>query len=270
MVGLSDTHCHLNLKTAFQEDFEAVLSRAWEAGLDRILIPGMELESSRLAVQLAERDERIFAAVGVHPNDASAWDASTLQELTRLAHHPKVVAIGEIGLDYYRDFAPRELQIEILEKQLELAANLRLPVILHNRDSLHDLRPILAEWRAGLVRSNNPLQARPGVFHAFAEDLATAFDLLDKSFLLGIGGPVTFKNAQDRQNVVSRLPLSAVLLETDSPYLAPQPHRGRRNEPAYVALVAEKVASLQQLSVSQVMEITSDNANRLFEWRNHS
>ncbi len=270
MVGLSDTHCHLNLKTAFQEDFDAVLSRAWEAGLDRILIPGMDLASSRLAVQLAESDERIYAAVGVHPNEASTWDASTLPEIATLAHHPKVVAIGEIGLDYYRDFAPPELQIGILTQQLELAASLRLPVILHNRNSLQDLWPIMAEWCTGLARSNSPLQARPGVFHAFAEDLPTACKLLEESFLLGIGGPVTFKNAQDRQSVVNGLPLSAILLETDAPYLAPQPHRGRRNEPAYVALVAEKIASLKQLSVSQVMEMTSSNANRLFEWRNHS
>ncbi|GAP14645.1 hydrolase, TatD family [Longilinea arvoryzae] len=270
MVGLSDTHCHLNLKTAFQEDFDAVLSRAWEAGLDRILVPGIELESSRLAVQLAESDERIFAAVGVHPNDATSWDASTLHEISLLAHHPKVVAVGEIGLDYYRDHAPRELQIEILKQQLDLAASLQLPVIVHNRDSMQDLWPILAEWHQGLVQSGNPLQARPGVLHAFGEDLPTASMLVDQSFLLGIGGPLTFKNALDRQTVVSGLPLSSILLETDSPFLAPQPHRGRRNEPAYVALVAEKIASLKNLTVSQVVEITSSNANRLFEWRHHS
>lgn len=267
MIGLSDTHCHLNLKTAFQEDFEAVIARAWEAGLDRILVPGIELETSKLAIQLAEKNERIYAAVGVHPNDACSWDASTLHELALLAGHPKVVAIGEIGLDYYRDHAPHDLQVEILKKQLELAADLRLPVILHNRDAFQDLWPILAEWHAGLVERDNPLQARPGVFHAFAEDLPAAFELLGKSFLVGIGGPVTFKNAPDRQSVVSGLPLSGILLETDAPFLAPHPHRGQRNEPAYVARVAEKIAALRQIPVSQVVEATSCNADRLFEWR---
>lgn len=270
MVGLSDTHCHLNLKTAFQEDFDTVLTRAWEAGLDRILVPGMELESSRLAVQLAESDERIYAAVGVHPNDALSWDTSTLQELTLLAGHPKVVAIGEIGLDFYRDHAPRDLQIEILKKQLDLAAALRLPIIVHNRDAMQEIWPLILDWLDGLARSANPLQAHPGVFHAFSEDLVTASRLCEKHFLLGIGGPVTFKNAKDRQNVVSGLPLSSIVLETDAPYLAPQPHRGRRNEPAYVALVAEKIAQIKQTSDSQIREITTNNADRLFEWRNHS
>lgn len=270
MVGLSDTHCHLNLKTAFQEDLAAVLSRAWGAGLDRILVPGIDLESSRLALELAESDRRIFAAVGVHPNDALTWSASTIRELARLAESPRVVAIGEIGLDYYRDHAPRETQVDILEKQLDLAANLRLPVILHNRDAMQDLWPLLARWHDKLVREGNPLQERPGVFHAYAEDLTTVSRLSEHAFVVGIGGPVTFKNAQDRQRVVSELPLSAVLLETDAPFLAPHPHRGRRNEPAYVALVAEKIAELKQLSVAQVVETTAGNADRLFEWRNYS
>lgn len=270
MVGLSDTHCHLNLKTAFQEDFEAVLSRAWEAGLDRILVPGIDVESSRLAIELAESDERIYAAVGVHPNDALSWDTSTLRELARLAGHPRVVAIGEIGLDYYRDHAPRDLQLEILKKQLDLAAEVRLPVIVHNRDAMHDLWPILAEWRKRLVLTGNPILNRPGVVHAFTEDLETASKLFESAFFVGIGGPVTFKNATDRQGMVSGLPLSSILLETDAPYLAPHPRRGRRNEPAYVALVAEKIAALQNLPVSRVIDITAGNASRLFEWSTNS
>lgn len=270
MVGLSDTHCHLNLKTAFQEDLEAVISRAWEAGLDRILVPGIDLESSRLALELAESDERIYAAVGVHPNDALTWDASTARELSRLAESPRVVAIGEIGLDFYRDHAPRETQVEILERQLELAADLRLPVILHNRAAMQDLWPLLAKWHDTLVREGNPLQERPGVFHAYTEDLPTASRLFERAFVVGIGGPVTFKNAQDRQSLVREIPPSAVLLETDAPFLAPHPHRGRRNEPAYVALVAEKIAELKQLSVAQVVETTAANADRLFKWRFNS
>lgn len=270
MVRLSDTHCHLNLKTAFQEDFDAVLARAWEAGLDRILIPGIDVEASRLAVELAEKDERIFAAVGVHPNDARSWNPATLQELTALARHPRVVAIGEIGLDYYRDHAPRELQIEILNKQLELAAALGLPVIVHNRDAMTDLWPILSAWQSTLAKTGKPLSSHPGVLHAYTEDEQTARKVIAQSFYVGIGGPVTFKNAPDRQKVVSELPMSSMLLETDAPFLAPHPHRGQRNEPAYVALVAEKIASLKQIPVDDVIDITAGNANRLFEWRNFS
>ncbi|HWQ04515.1 MAG TPA: TatD family hydrolase [Longilinea sp.] len=270
MFGLSDTHCHLNLNTAFQEDFESVLSRAWKAGLDRILIPGIDLETSRLAVQLAESDERIYAAVGIHPNEALTWNESTQQEISTLANHPKVVAIGEIGLDFYRNHAPRDLQIEILKKQLEISANMQLPVILHNRDAMQELWFILSEWHDGLSKEGNPINTHPGVFHAYADDLATANKLVEKSFFLGIGGPVTFTNALDRQQTTSGLPLSAVLLETDAPFLAPHPHRGRRNEPAFIALVAQKVAELKQVSESLIVEITSNNANRLFDWRNHS
>lgn len=270
MFGLSDTHCHLNLKTAFQEDFEEVLARAWETGLDRILIPGIDLETSRLAVEMAERDDRIYAAIGVHPNDALKWNEATRQDLMTLARHPKVVAIGEIGLDYYRDHAPRDRQLEILEIQLEMAASLELPVIIHNRDAIHDLWPILREWQSQLVQAGNPLKARPGVLHAYTEDLPTALAIIDRSFFLGVGGPVTFKNARDRQEIVRALPLSSILIETDAPYLAPHPHRGQRNEPGFVSQVAGQIASLKQLPVSEVVVITAGNANRLFEWRNRS
>lgn len=270
MFGLSDTHCHLNLKTAFQEDFGSVIARAWEAGLDRILVPGIDLETSRLAVQLAESDERIYAAVGIHPNEALSWESSTQQELMNLGNHRKVVAIGEIGLDFYRDHAPRDLQIEILQKQLEISARLQLPVVLHNREAMQELWSILAEWHNDLKEKENPIQSHPGVFHAFSDELSTANKLAEKSFLIGIGGPVTFTNALNRQKMVSELPLSAVLLETDAPYLAPHPHRGRRNEPAFVALVAQKIAELKQVPVTEVAEITSINANELFNWRNHS
>jgi len=219
---------------------------------------------------MAESDERIFAAVGIHPNEAQTWDSSTQQEITSLANHPRVVAIGEIGLDFYRDHAPRDLQIEILTKQLEISADLQLPVILHNRDAMQPLWSILAEWHHNLSSSGNPLQAHPGVCHAYSDDLFMAAKLMEKSFFIGIGGPVTFTNAAERQITLSGLPLAAILLETDAPYLAPHPHRGRRNEPAYVALVAQKVAELQRVPVTQVAEITSNNANRLFDWRNHS
>lgn len=270
MFGLSDTHCHLNLKTAFQEDFEGVLARAWETGLDRILVPGIDIETSRLAIELADQDERIFAAIGIHPNDALTWTSSTRQELVRLAEHPRVVAIGEIGLDYYRDHAPRDIQREILMIQLGIAAEFDLPVIIHNRQAFHDLWPILKEWHSQLIHSGSTIQARPGVLHAYTEDLSVAFDVIEESFLVGIGGPVTFTNAQERQLLVRDLPIDSILLETDAPFLAPHPHRGKRNEPAFVSLVAEKVAALKQMQLLDVINITAGNAYRLFEWRNGS
>ena len=187
-----------------------------------------------------------------------------------LAQNPKVVAIGEIGLDYYREHTPRDIQLEILKIQLELAASLELPVILHNRDAIHDLWPILQDWHSRLLHAGNPLNARPGVLHAYTGDLPTAIAAIDRSFLLGIGGPVTFKNAQDRQEVVRQLPLSSILIETDAPYLAPHPHRGQRNEPGFVSLIADQIALLKQIPTSEVVITTAGNANRLFEWRNRS
>lgn len=270
MSWLTDTHCHLNLNT-FQEDLEPVLERAWERGIDRILIPGIDVETSRTAVSLAERYEPLYAAVGVHPGDASTWTDDTSAILSELARHPKVVAIGEIGLDYYRDRAPRPLQRQVFHDQLELAAALELPVVIHNRKSLDDVWNELSTWQAALAQSAPELASRPGVLHSYDGPLAPAQQAIAKGFFIGISGPVTFKNAQERQDVVSALPLDHILVETDAPYLTPHPHRGRwPNEPAYVAFVAEKIAELHRLPLEAVTRTTGENAANLFNWRANS
>ena len=265
---LTDTHCHLFFD-AFDADREAVIRRARQDGVRVMLSLGVDVPSSQATVALAEAREGIYAAVGVHPNDAAkAWEGErTLEALRSLAASPKVVAIGEIGLDYYRDRTPRLTQWHVLRQQLDLAAELGLPVSLHNREATADFLGILREWVADLRDEGNPLAERPGVWHAFGGSEAEGRAALEMGFLLGIGGPVTFKNAPDRRAVVASLPLEGLLLETDAPFLAPHPYRGRRNEPAYVRLVAAQVAELHGVSIAEAAEATSRNAQKLFRWR---
>lgn len=264
-MALADTHCHLYL-SHFQQDLPEVLQRAWEHGLVRILAPGIDLETSRQAVALAEGHPNLFAAVGVHPNNALSWSADSLAELRDLAQHPKVVAMGEIGLDYYRERSPRSLQQDIFRRQLELAAGLQLPVIIHSRQAIEDLWATLLAWQEDLQRAGLALAGRPGVLHSYESTLEIAREAVDRHFLIGVSGPVTFRNAPERQRVIQNLPVESLLLETDAPYLAPHPHRGQRNEPAYVALIAEKVAELHQLPVSSIGTLTTRNADQLFAW----
>ena len=263
---LVDTHCHLNFE-AFDDDRQAVLERARQAGVERILNPGIDLPSSRAAVQLAERYPQVYAAVGVHPNEALSWTDETLQELRELAKHPKVVAIGEIGLDYYRDRAPQDEQRAIFSRQLLLAAEFDKPVIIHNREATEDVLKILTDWQMELVGGSPLLAQLPGVLHSFSYGEDAAREALRLNFFLGFTGPVTFRNAPDLQKLVSDLPLEKVLVETDAPFLTPHPHRGKRNEPAYVRLVAEKIAELHGLPFEIVANITSENAERLFRWQ---
>ncbi len=261
-----DTHCHLNFNL-FEQDLDQVLQRAWEHGLQRILVPAIDLATSRQVVALSEKDSRLYAAVGVHPNDASSWQTHTLDELRELACHPRVVAIGEIGLDYYRDRAPRELQQQVLLAQLELAVETGKPVVIHAREALSDLWPMLSSWQTALAGLQASLAERPGVLHSFDGSLEDAQRALAHGFLLGITGPVTYRNAPARQQLVAALPLAGLLLETDAPFLTPHPHRGKRNEPAYIPLIAEKIAELQALPISVIAATTTSNANRLFGWR---
>jgi TatD DNase family protein len=270
---LTDTHCHLDFNK-FDADRDEVLARAWEAGLTRILIPGITLSSSRAAVELADSHPKLFAAVGIHPNDVDQLHVDTLARLRELAKKPKIVAIGETGLDYYWDSAPHDHQQKVLQEQLALAAELRLPVILHSRekgDAPHgacaeDLIKILEEWVNRLRVEKNPLADRPGVLHSFSGSRETAQRAIQLGFYMGVTGPVTFKNAVKRQEIIAALPLERLLIETDAPYLAPHPHRGQRNEPAFVHEIADKIAQLNSRSLEEVAAITSANAARLFSW----
>lgn len=260
---LVDSHCHLDF-AQFDGDRDAVVQRAREAGVGFIVNPGCDLPSSRRAVDLAERYAEVYAAVGVHPHQAKTMSGEVIAELRRLARHPKVVAIGEIGLDFYRDLSPREVQALAFEQQLALAAELQLPVIVHSRDAHDQVMSALDHaWRAG-ARPAAWGAGRWCVLHAFSAGDEVARRALDLGLCIGVAGPVTFASARGLHAVARTLPLERVLTETDSPYLTPHPHRGERNEPARVSLVAEALAALHGLSVREVGRRTSDSARSLF------
>jgi TatD DNase family protein len=255
-VGLVDTHCHLDFEQ-FDVDRDAVLERAVAAGVTTLVNPAADIASSRRAVALAERCERVFAAVGVHPHEAATLDGAAMAELRHLAAHSRVIAIGEIGLDYYRDLSPRRQQMAAFEAQLDLAADLGLPVIVHQREAAEDVLAVLRGWRS---RSTG----RPGgVLHAFSGDMAMAREAIELGFGIGVAGPVTFTNARQLPDIVPQLPLDWLVIETDAPYLTPHPHRGRRNEPAYLPLVAHRVADLLGLKPDQLAARLAENAHRL-------
>jgi TatD DNase family protein len=255
-IQLVDTHCHLDFER-FDEDREEVVARAEAAGVTRIIVPSLDLENVHDVLALAERYRPVYAAVGVHPNSASDWEDGWLDRLRSLAAHEKVVAIGEIGLDYYWDRAPVSVQQHAFSSQLVLAAELDLPVIVHNREAGADVIRLLAE---------SPLSGRerPGVLHSFSAPWATAAAGLELGFFLGFTGPVTFKKADELRAIAVRVPLERLLVETDAPFLTPQPHRGKRNEPAYVRHVAGKLAEVHGCSLGELAAITTDNARHLF------
>jgi TatD DNase family protein len=263
---LVDTHCHLDFDR-FDDDRDQVLERALEFGIERILNPGIDLQSSHKAVQLSEKYSRVYASVGVHPNEALSWDESLLEALRDLTYHPKVVAIGEIGLDYYRDRSPKDLQRRVLRAQLELASERNLPVIIHNREATQDVLEQLVEWQKDLVVMGSPLADRPGVLHSYAYGMDSAARAMGSNFFIGITGPVTFRKAVALRETVANLPLEKLLVETDSPFLTPQPHRGKRNEPSYVRFVAQKIAELKNIDMDRLAQRTTSNADKLFNWR---
>jgi TatD DNase family protein len=270
---LADTHCHLDFE-AFDTDREAVIARARAAGVEKILNPGIDISSSRSAVELSRSYREVFAAVGVHPNEALTWDANSAKELQAMATQGRVAAIGEIGLDYYRQRAPAALQKEVFKQQLSLAAELGLPVIIHTRNAnadepaaMADVLDILSDWKLTLTARGLELAQRPGVLHSFSGDEEQAQRAAELNFWIGITGPVTFRNAPGLQRVVASLQVERLLVETDAPFLTPHPHRGKRNEPAYVRFIVEKIAQIHGLVFDEVSEITASNAGRLFNWR---
>ncbi|MCA9896749.1 MAG: TatD family hydrolase [Ardenticatenaceae bacterium] len=253
---LIDTHCHLDFER-FDEDRDAVVQRAIAAGVRQIIVPALDLGNCRTVLALTEKYAGVFAAVGVHPNSSAGWQDSWIGVLRDLAQHPKVVAIGEIGLDYYWDKSPKEVQQRALGLQLELAAELNLPVIIHNRESDADVVQMLAE--APLVGRENP-----GVLHSFAAGWDTAVSALNLGYYLGFTGPVTFKKADELREIARKVPDDRILVETDAPFLTPHPYRGKRNEPAYVAFVAERLAEVRGVSTAVFAQQTTANAQRLF------
>jgi TatD DNase family protein len=269
--SLVDTHAHLDDR-AFAADREAVIARAVAAGVSRILTVGVDLPSSRAAVALAEKHPAVYAAVGLHPHDARKWHEATARELRALAQHPRVVAIGETGLDFYRNLSPREAQGAAFRAQLALAGEVGLPVIIHDREAHGEVIAILKEWATEVqnrrVKGQSPdRQPRPaarGVLHAFSGDLGMAEEASKLGFCIALGGPLTFAHARRPVEVARQLPLDRLLLETDCPYMTPEPFRGRRNEPAYVRYVAERLAQIRAQPVEVVAKATTQNALTLF------
>lgn len=266
MTCLTDTHCHLNF-TNFKSDLPEVLERAWNAGIKQICVPAIDLIDSKEIIQLCDRFEGLYAAVGVHPNDAQTWEKDTINQLRDLTQHPKVVAIGEIGLDYYREYAPKPLQKDIFIQQLALAAEVQLPVILHNREAFSDTWEVLSQWQTELEKSGSKIAPLPGVFHSFSEDVEKMNIVISKNFFIGMSGPVTYKNAFNHQLVAAAVPIDHLLIETDAPFLTPHPYRGQRNEPVNVKTIAEKIAKIRQEEIDNLSLHTSLNADHLFAWR---
>jgi TatD DNase family protein len=278
---LTDTHCHLDLDK-FDADRDEVVQRALDAGVIRILIPGLDLETSLDALILAQAHDNIFAAIGIHPEAADRWDPHTLPALRELVNPPyadsqdlgKVVAVGEIGLDYFHDGAAHELQQGVLKQQLDFASEIGKPVVIHMREQedaedgpcAEDLMEILETWTAWLKNDGHALADRPGVLHSFGGSQATAERAIRLGFYIGVTGPVTYKNAESRRQIVAALPLDRLLIETDAPFLAPVPKRGERNEPAFVRHIADKIGEIHSKHPEEVAAVTSANAARLFAW----
>ncbi len=271
-MRLFDSHAHIQ-GSEYAQDIDEVISRAREAGVERVLLPADDLAMARAGVALAQRYQGLYASAGVHPHHASSWDDGVMRELEALVREDAVVALGEIGLDYFYMHSPREAQVATFEAQLALASKVDLPVVVHTRDAWEDSLAVLGAW----VRANPTPQPPPrrrgggagegqprGVMHYFTGSVEDGLRFVEMGFLLSIHTSVTFKNAGAMREVVARLPLESLVIETDSPYGAPQGYRGKRNEPAYVEEVAKMIGELHGVSVEVVAEATYANACRLF------
>jgi TatD DNase family protein len=253
-VELFDTHAHLHFPE-FASDLDAMLARARAAGVHRIVTIGTDGETSRAAVAVAERDPEVWASVGLHPHDAAAGDDALFAELERLAASPRVVALGEMGLDFFRDLSPRAAQVAALRRQLALARRLRKPAVIHCRDAHEETLTILAEERVSEVG---------GIMHCFSGDVGIARRCLDLGLLISLAGPVTYPNARALPEVARFVPADRLVVETDCPFLPPQPYRGKRNEPAYLVITAARVADLRRESLDALGPQMAENAARLF------
>ncbi len=251
---LFDTHAHLNA-IQYNEDLEEVIQRAKSENVSHIVVVGFDKETITKAMELTNQYEMIYAAVGWHPVDAIDMTDKDLQWIRELSSHPKVVAIGEMGLDYYWDKSPKDVQKEVFRKQIQLAKEVKLPIIIHNRDATEDVVKILQEEKASEVG---------GIMHCFTGSLEVAKQCMEMNFYISFGGPVTFKNAKKPKEVVKEIPMDRLLIETDCPYLTPHPLRGKRNEPSYVKYVAEQISELRGVSYEEIATKTSDNAMKLF------
>jgi TatD DNase family protein len=255
---LIDSHAHIDL-AEFNKDRDQVMARARERGLGAVINVGLDAESSRKSLEMAKKYEDVFVAVGFHPHEAARMKEGDLKSLADLSGDSRVVAIGEIGLDFYRNLSPRPSQLEVFKKQLDLAVELGLPVVVHCRQAHKEVYDILSGWV-----KNTPANSKRGVIHCFSGDIDMARRYIELGFYISIAGSVTYPSAGELVEVARELPLDRLLLETDAPFLAPQAHRGKRNEPAYVALTAEKVAQVRQVPTEVVADAAAQNTIELF------
>ncbi|MGR6899652.1 TatD family hydrolase [Rummeliibacillus sp. BSL5] len=253
-----DTHVHLNSEQ-YEEDLQQVIDRALANNVKKMVVVGFDQPTITRAMELVEIYDFLYAVIGWHPVDAIDCTEEDLNWIERLAAHPKVVAIGETGLDYHWDKSPKEIQQDLLRKQIQLAKRVKLPIVIHNREATNDCIRILQEEDASEVG---------GVMHCFSGSVETAKICIEMNFMIGLGGPVTFKNAKKPKEVAEAIPLDYLMVETDAPFLAPHPHRGKRNEPSYVPLVAEEIARLKNIAVEEVAEATTQNALRFYNISN--
>ncbi|TXC84993.1 YchF/TatD family DNA exonuclease [Metabacillus litoralis] len=251
---LFDTHAHLNA-IQYEEDLEEVIQRALSENVTHIVVVGFDRQTITRAMELTNNYDMIYAAVGWHPVDAIDMTDEDLAWIKELSAHPKVVAIGEMGLDYHWDKSPKDVQKDVFRKQIKLAKEVNLPIIIHNRDATEDVVSILQEENASEVG---------GIMHCFTGSAEVAKQCLDMNFYISFGGPVTFKNAKKPKEVAKEIPMDRLLIETDCPYLTPHPFRGKRNEPSYVKYVAEQIAELREMNYEEFAQKTSDNARKVF------
>ncbi|MEQ6357410.1 TatD family hydrolase [Lysinibacillus sp. M3] len=250
-----DTHVHLNADQ-YEEDLQEVIDRALEAKVETMVVVGFDRKTIEKTMQLVEQYDFVYGVIGWHPVDAIDCRQEDLDWIEELAAHPKIVGIGETGLDYYWDKSPKDVQQALFRKQIHLAQKLNLPIIIHNRDATRDVVQILREENAASVG---------GVMHCFSGSVETAHECIAMNFMISLGGPVTFKNARMPKEVATEIPVEHLMIETDAPYLAPHPYRGKRNEPAFVPLVAEEIARLKGLTIEEIAQVTTTNAKKFFK-----
>lgn len=251
---LVDTHAHIQW-ASFDKDREEAINRARKVDVKYIVNIGFDVDGSRKAVELAEKHEGLYATVGIHPHNASQFNENVLDILKKLSENQKVVAIGEIGLDYYRNLSPRQAQKKAFEAQLFLAEELELPVVIHDRDAHTDILKMLLRFKGKIN----------GIMHCFSGSREMAEQCIKSDFYISFAGPVTFPNSHKLHEIAKWIDLSKILLETDSPWLAPQHVRGKRNEPAFLPFIAEKIAELKGISMDEMAEATTENAKEIFQ-----
>jgi len=248
-----DSHCHLNFNK-FDGRRDELVAAASEAGVHTIVNIGIDLVTSRESIDLAERFDNVYATVGIHPHDSETFSDEALRQIREWTEHSRVRAVGEIGLDYYRDYAPRPTQQRAFQAQLELAGELRMPIVIHTRAAFRETVDMVRQHGSGIPG---------GIFHCFPGDERDAAEVVDMGFVIGVGGSITYKKSKMARTAAA-MPLDKIVLETDAPFITPEPHRGKPNQPAYIAIIARKLAELQGVPIEEVEKLTDRTCQKIF------